>query len=116
MAAPPRRMCAGKRTGGLRPWQRGADKLLVPHRNGVGSPRCRRLRLICSGAGVGGGPELSSSSALPLPRIAAMGALVPALGFGGWGRKGGLAPPRGAPPAEINVSRPDLEPAIGPDG
>ena len=59
---------------------------------------------------------MSSSSDLRLARIAAIGALVAALGLAGCGRKGGLDPPPGATPAEVNVSRPDLEPAIGPDG
>jgi len=74
------------------------------------------------------GPELSSQSELRLARIAAMGALVAALGVAGCGRKGGLEPPPGATAADISVSRPDLsgpdpstgrsggEPVIGPDG
>jgi predicted small lipoprotein YifL len=59
---------------------------------------------------------LSSSSDLRLARIAAIGALVAALGLTGCGRKGGLDPPPGATAADTSVSRPDLEPAIGPDG
>jgi predicted small lipoprotein YifL len=59
---------------------------------------------------------LSSSSDLRLARIAAIGALVAALGLTGCGRKGGLDPPPGATTADTSVSRPDLEPAIGPDG
>src|SRR5262249_46275238 len=116
MAALPRRTCAGKRTGGLRPWQKGADKRLVPHRNGGSfatlSPLtsdllwCRRLRR----------PELSSSSDLRLARVAAMAALVAALGLAGCGRKSGLDPPPGATAADNSVSRPDLEPATRPDG
>src|SRR5262249_34388930 len=67
---------------------------------------CRRLRR----------PELSSSSDLRLARIAAMAALVAALGLAGCGRKGGLDPPPGATAADTSGSRPDLQPAIGPDG
>ena len=59
---------------------------------------------------------MSSSSDLRLARIAAIGALVAALGLAGCGRKGGLDPPPGATAADTSVSRPDLEPAIGPDG
>jgi predicted small lipoprotein YifL len=59
---------------------------------------------------------LSSSSDLRLARIAAIGALVAALGLAGCGRKGGLDPPPGATAADTSVSRPDLEPVIGPDG
>jgi len=59
---------------------------------------------------------LSFSSDLRLARIAAIGALVAALGLAGCGRKGGLDPPPGATAADTSVSRPDLEPAIGPDG
>ena len=62
------------------------------------------------------GPELSSSSGLRFARIAAIGALVAALGLAGCGRKAGLDPPPGATAAETSPSRPDLEPAIGPDG
>jgi predicted small lipoprotein YifL len=62
------------------------------------------------------GPELSSSSDLRLARIAAIGALVAALGLAGCGRKGGLDPPPGATAADTSISRPDLEPVIGPDG
>jgi predicted small lipoprotein YifL len=53
---------------------------------------------------------------LRLVRIAAIGALVAALGLAGCGRKGGLDAPPGATAAETSPSRPDLEPAIGPDG
>jgi predicted small lipoprotein YifL len=59
---------------------------------------------------------LTSFSDLRLVRIAAIGALVAALGLAGCGRKGGLDPPPGANAAETSPSRPDLEPAIGPDG
>ena len=59
---------------------------------------------------------MSSSSDLRLARIAAMAALVAALGLAGCGRKGGLDPPPGATAADTSVSRLDLEPAIGPDG
>ena len=51
---------------------------------------------------------------------AATGVIAPenvaALGLAGCGRKGGLDLPPGATPAETSVSRPDLEPAIAPDG
>jgi len=60
--------------------------------------------------------ELRSLFDLRLVRIAAIGALVAALGLAGCGRKGGLDPPPGATAAETSPSRPDLEPAIGPDG
>jgi predicted small lipoprotein YifL len=63
-----------------------------------------------------GGPELSSSSGLRFARIAAIGTLVAALGLAGCGRKAGLDPPPGATAADTSPSRPDLEPAIGPDG
>jgi predicted small lipoprotein YifL len=56
--------------------------------------------------------ELSSSSDLHLAHIAA----VAALGIAGCGRKGGLDPPPGATATDTSFSRPDLEPAIGPDG
>ena len=56
------------------------------------------------------------SCELRLARIAAIGALVAALGLAGCGRKGGLDPPSGATAVDTSVSRPDLEPAIGPDG
>ena len=59
---------------------------------------------------------MSSSSGLRFARIAAIGALVAALGLAGCGRKAGLDPPPGATAAETSPSRPDLEPAIGPDG
>jgi predicted small lipoprotein YifL len=56
------------------------------------------------------------SCELRLARVAAIGALVAALGLAGCGRKGGLDPPPGATAVDASVSRPDLEPAIGPDG
>jgi predicted small lipoprotein YifL len=59
---------------------------------------------------------LTSLSDLRLARIGAIGALIAALGLAGCGRKGGLDPPPGATAADTSVSRPDLEPAIGPDG
>jgi predicted small lipoprotein YifL len=59
---------------------------------------------------------LTSLSDLHLARIGAIGALIAALGLAGCGRKGGLDPPPGATAADTSVSRPDLEPAIGPDG
>jgi predicted small lipoprotein YifL len=59
---------------------------------------------------------LTSLSDLRLARIGAIGALIAALGLVGCGRKGGLDPPPGATAADTSVSRPDLEPAIGPDG
>ena len=57
-----------------------------------------------------------SSSSGRLARIVVIGALVAALGLAGCGRKAGLDPPPGATAAETSPSRPDLEPAIGPDG
>jgi predicted small lipoprotein YifL len=59
---------------------------------------------------------LTSLSDLRLARIGAIGALIAALGLAGCGRKGGLDPPPGATAADTSVSRPDLEPVIGPDG
>ena len=59
---------------------------------------------------------MSSSSGLRIARIAAIGALVGALGLADCGRKAGLDPPPGATAADTSPSRPDLEPAIGPDG
>ena len=59
---------------------------------------------------------MTSLSDLRLARIGAIGVLVAALGLVGCGRKGGLDPPPGATAADTCVSRPDLEPAIGPDG
>ena len=49
-------------------------------------------------------------------QIAAIAVPITALGLGGCGRKGGLDLPPGATSAGTSVSRPDLEPAIGPDG
>ena len=59
---------------------------------------------------------MSSSSGLCLARIAAIGALVVALGLAACGRKAGLDPPPGATATDASLSRPDLEPASGPDG
>ena len=59
---------------------------------------------------------MTSLSDLRLARIAAICALVAALGLAGCGRKGGLEPPPGATAADTSPSRADLEPAIGPDG
>ena len=59
---------------------------------------------------------MTSLSDLRLARIGAIGALIAALGLAGCGRKGGLDPPPGATAADTSVSRPDLEPALGPDG
>ena len=97
-------------------------------------PRCRCARFghvaaACARYGVADeGLELNSQSELRLARIAAMGALVAALGVAGCGRKSGLEPPPGATAAGISASRPDLlppdpstgrsggEPVILPDG
>jgi predicted small lipoprotein YifL len=54
-------------------------------------------------------PELNYLSDLPLCRIAAIGALIAALGLAGCGRKGGLDPPPGAA-----VSGPAID--AGPSG
>ena len=71
---------------------------------------------------------MNSSSGLRFARIAAIGALLAALGLAGCGRKAGLDPPPGATAAETSPSRPDLspqdpstgrsggEPVILPDG
>ena len=64
---------------------------------------------------MGGDPELSAH--LHLARIAAIGALVAALGLAGCGRKGGLDPPPGAAVAEpAPVPQPAPAPELGPDG
>src|SRR5207244_11821380 len=95
MEAPPRRTCAGRRTGGLRPWQKGNDKL---HTRGGVWPCCRLARAICYGALDRGVAELTSLSDLRLARIAAIGALIASLGLAGRGCTCALAPPRAAPP------------------
>ena len=59
---------------------------------------------------------MTSLSDLRLARIAAICALVAALGLAGCGRKGGLDPPPGATAADTSPPRPDLYPALGPDG
>jgi predicted small lipoprotein YifL len=62
-----------------------------------------------------GVPELSSD--LSLIRIAAIGALVAALGLAGCGRKAGLDPPPEASVVDAaGVPPPSAGPAIGPDG
>src|SRR5262245_45243677 len=115
MEGPPRRTCAGRRTGGLRPWQKENDKLPFPRGGGVWP--CSRLPYPICYAGLDWGvPELMRSCELRLARIATIGALIAAFGLAGCGRKGGLDPPPGATTANSTVSRPDLEPAIGPDG
>src|SRR5438132_2350037 len=115
MEGPPRRTCAGRRTGGLRPWQKGNDKL--PFLTGGRVWPCSRLpHPICYAGLDWGVPELMRSCELRLARIAAIGALIAALGLAGCGRKGGLDPPPAATAVDTSVSRPDLEPAIGPDG
>jgi predicted small lipoprotein YifL len=56
-------------------------------------------------------------SDLRLIRIAAIGALVAALGLAGCGRKGGLDPPPTASVADQNgVVQPGPEAGVGPDG
>src|SRR5258708_14504896 len=111
MGAPPRRTCAARRTSGLRPWQKGNDKL---HTRGGVWPCCRLARAICYGALNRGVAELTSLSDLRLARIAAIGALVAALGLAGGGRKGGLDPPPGATPPQTPPSRPALRPSSRP--
>ena len=60
---------------------------------------------------------MSSLSDLRLARIAAIGALVAALGLAGCGRKGGLDPPPAAAVADQNgTSQPPPGTAVGPDG
>src|SRR5260221_13784496 len=113
MGAPPRRTCAARRTSGLRPWQKGNDKL---HTRGGVWPCCRLARAICYGALNRGVAELTSLSDLRLARIAAIGALVAALGLAGCGRKGGPDPPPGATAGDTSPSRPAPDPALGPDG
>jgi predicted small lipoprotein YifL len=69
-----------------------------------------------------GVPDLSSLSHAGLVRIAAIGALVAALGLAGCGRKGGLDPPPGAVVADQtlvgdqNAVAGGPGPGIGPDG
>ncbi len=53
----------------------------------------------------------------PPARIAAIGALVAALGLAGCGRKGGLDPPPGATAIDQSVpGQPGAPPQLGPDG
>ena len=54
---------------------------------------------------------IQSVRILPLVVLGILG-----VGLSGCGRKGGLDPPPGATAVDTSVSRPDLEPAIGPDG
>jgi predicted small lipoprotein YifL len=63
-----------------------------------------------------GASDLSSSSRPGLVRIAAVGALVAALGLAGCGRKGGLDPPPGASVPDQNAVAGGPAPGIGPDG
>src|SRR5713101_7406850 len=109
MGAPPRRTCAARRTGGLRPWQKGNDKL---HTRGGVWPCCRLARAICYGALDRGVAELTSLSDLRFARIAAICALVAALGLAGCGRKGGLDPP---PTASVVDQGGAVQPAPGPE-
>src|SRR5262245_22749910 len=70
---------------------------------------------ICYGAKHGGVLELSFD--LRLARIAAIGALVAALGLAGCGRKGGLDPPPGAAAIDQTAAaQPGAPPELGPDG
>jgi len=60
---------------------------------------------------------LSSSSGLRFARIAAIGALVAALGLAGCGRKAGLDPPPAASIAgQTAAVEPSPGPAVAPDG
>jgi predicted small lipoprotein YifL len=65
-----------------------------------------------------GVPELRSRSDLRLVRIAAVGALVAALGLAGCGRKAGLDPPPSAVSDPAVTAEPGAGPeiALGPDG
>jgi len=67
--------------------------------------------MICYGGVEPGGVALSSGSDLKLLRIAAIGALVAALGLVGCGRKGGLDPP---PAAAVSEATPEAQPPPGP--
>jgi len=63
------------------------------------------------------GTEVTQLRSRSLVKIAAIGALIVALGLAGCGRKGGLDPPpstsaAGEPPAGASVPAPE----IGPDG
>src|SRR5260221_12816196 len=107
MGAPPRRTCAARRTSGLRPWQKGNDKLHTP--GGVW-PCCRLARAICYGALNRGAAELTSLSILPLAPTAAIRSLVAALGLAGCELRGALDPATGSIAADARPSRPDLEP------
>ena len=57
------------------------------------------------------------SCELRLARIAAIGALIAALGLAGCGRKGGLDPPPGAAAIDQTAAaEPGVPPELGPDG
>src|SRR5260370_12646879 len=111
MGAPPRRTCAARRTSGLRPWQKGNDKL---HTRGGVWPCCRLARAICYGALDRGVAELTSLSDLRLARIPAIGALVAALGLAGSGRHGAAHPPPGATAPDTSPSPPHPHPPTSP--
>ena len=59
---------------------------------------------------------MSSLSELRMTRIAAIGALVAALGLAGCGRKAGLDPPAASIVDPSATAQPSGGPAIGPDG
>jgi predicted small lipoprotein YifL len=60
---------------------------------------------------------LVARSHLTFVRIAAVGALVAALGLAGCGRKSGLDPPPvAAVPQPSSEAQPAAAPAVGPDG
>jgi predicted small lipoprotein YifL len=62
------------------------------------------------------GDCVTSRSGQRLARIAAIGALVAALGLAGCGRKAGLDPPPAAAVANPSAPGVDPGPGIGPDG
>src|SRR5262249_60082233 len=100
--------CAGKRTDGLRPWEKDDDKL---HTRGGVWPCCRLAHAICYAVLDRGVAELTSLSDLRLARIAAIGVLIAALGLAGCGRQGRLEAPPGAAPAPTRPSAARPEPA-----
>jgi predicted small lipoprotein YifL len=59
---------------------------------------------------------LPSRSDLRLVRIAAIGALVAALGLAGCGRKAGLDPPPATLADQGAAAQPGVGPDLGPDG